>query len=78
MLASLGEEPTALGVARRYAAAGAPRHVRDGPRRTRSLAGGGRGLGLEVAVTDTVMGDVPARSALAREVLGAPVRWPRA
>ena len=70
MMASLGEEPTALGVARRYAAAGLlDTFVID--RLDEALAGEIRALGLEVVVTDTVMTDVAARVRLAREVLAA-------
>jgi LPPG:FO 2-phospho-L-lactate transferase len=70
MMASLGEEATALGVARRYASA----QLLDAfviDRRDESLAGDVRALGLEVVVTDTVMTDVAARVRLARDVLAA-------
>jgi LPPG:FO 2-phospho-L-lactate transferase len=68
MLASLGEEATALGVARRYAATGLlDVFVLD--EQDRSLAGDVEGLGVGVVVADTVMTDQAARVALAREVL---------
>ena len=70
MLVSLGEEATALGVARRYASA----QLLDAfviDRLDESLAGDVRALGLEVVVTDTVMTDVAARVRLARDVLAA-------
>jgi LPPG:FO 2-phospho-L-lactate transferase len=70
MLASLGDEPTALGVARRYASAGLLGtfmidHTDE------ALADPVRSLGLEVLVTDTVMRDGAGRVRLAREVLAA-------
>jgi LPPG:FO 2-phospho-L-lactate transferase len=70
MMASLGEEATALGVARRYASA----QLLDAfviDRQDESLAADVRALGLEVVVTDTVMTDVAARVRLARDVLAA-------
>jgi LPPG:FO 2-phospho-L-lactate transferase len=70
MMASLGEDATALGVARRYASA----QLLDAfviDRLDESLAGDVRALGLEVVVTDTVMTDVAARVRLARDVLTA-------
>ena len=68
MLVSLGEEATALGVARRYASAGLlDAFVID--RLDESLAGDVRTLGLEVVVTDTVMTDAGARIRVARDVL---------
>ncbi len=67
MLASLGDEPSALGVARRYASAGLiDTFVIDTA--DASLAEPIRGLGLEVVVTDTVMTDIASRVRLAREV----------
>jgi LPPG:FO 2-phospho-L-lactate transferase len=70
MMAGLGEEASALGVARRYAATGLlDLFVVD--EQDRSLAGDVAALGVEVAVLDTVMTDVAARERLAREVLAA-------
>jgi LPPG:FO 2-phospho-L-lactate transferase len=70
MMASLGEEPNAMGVARRYSAAGLlDVFVLD--RADETLAGEVRGLGLEVVVTDTVMTDAGSRARLAREMLAA-------
>jgi LPPG:FO 2-phospho-L-lactate transferase len=75
MMASLGEEATALGVARRYASAQLlDTFVID--RLDESLAGGVRALGLQVVVTDTVMSDVAARVRLARDVLAAATAAP--
>ena len=75
MMASLGEEATALGVARRYASAQLlDTFVID--RLDESLAGGVRALGLQVVVTDTVMTDVAARVRLARDVLAAATAAP--
>ncbi|HEX7544750.1 MAG TPA: 2-phospho-L-lactate transferase [Candidatus Limnocylindrales bacterium] len=68
MLASLGEESSALGVARRYASIGLlDAFVID--RADESMADEIRSLGLEVAVADTIMTDVPDRGRLAREML---------
>jgi LPPG:FO 2-phospho-L-lactate transferase len=68
MLSSLGEESSALGVARRYAGAGLlDTFVIDAA--DEALAGEIRSLGLEVAITDTIMTDVSARARLAREML---------
>lgn len=70
MMIGLGEESSALGVARRYAA----RELLDIfflDREDATLADGVRSLGLEVAVTDTIMSDVPSRGRLAREMLDA-------
>ena len=68
MLAGLGEEATGLGVARRYAATGLlDVFVLD--EQDRSLAGGVAALGVEVAVTDTIMTDEAARVRLAREIV---------
>jgi LPPG:FO 2-phospho-L-lactate transferase len=70
MLASLGEEPSALGVARRYVAAGLlDAFVLD--RQDERLAAEVRALGLRVAATDTVMTDIESRASLARETLSA-------
>jgi LPPG:FO 2-phospho-L-lactate transferase len=68
MLASLGEESSALGVARRYASVGLlDMFVID--RADEAMAGQIRSLGLEVAVTDTIMTDVADRGRLASEML---------
>jgi LPPG:FO 2-phospho-L-lactate transferase len=68
MMAGLGEEATALGVARRYAAAGLlDAFVLD--EQDRSLAGHVAALGVEAVVADTIMTDEAARVRLAREVL---------
>jgi LPPG:FO 2-phospho-L-lactate transferase len=73
MLTSLGEESSALGVARRYAAAKLlDTFVIDTA--DASLAGEIRALGLEVLVTDTVMTDSASRARLAHEMLAAAVR----
>jgi LPPG:FO 2-phospho-L-lactate transferase len=70
MMTSLGEEASALGVARRYAAAGLlDVFVLD--RQDEELGAGVRALGLEVLVTETVMTDASSRAGLARDVLGA-------
>jgi LPPG:FO 2-phospho-L-lactate transferase len=70
MMGSLGEESSALGVARRYVAAGLlDVFVLD--RQDEELAAAVRALGLEVIVTDTVMSDAGSRAALAREMLAA-------
>jgi LPPG:FO 2-phospho-L-lactate transferase len=70
MMASLGEEPNAMGVARRYAAADLlDVFVLDCADET--LAGEVQALGLEVVVTDTVMTDAGSRARLAREMLAA-------
>lgn len=69
MLSSLGEESSALGVARRYASIGLlDEFFID--RVDERLADPIRLLGLEVTVADTVMSDVAARARLAREMLG--------
>ncbi len=70
MMIGLGEESSAFGVARRYAA----RELLDIfflDREDATLADGVRSLGLEVAVTDTIMSDVPSRGRLARQMLDA-------
>lgn len=70
MMASLGDEPSALGVARRYAAAGLlDVFVID--RLDGALADPIRALGVEVEVTDTIMTDAGSRALLAREMLAA-------
>jgi LPPG:FO 2-phospho-L-lactate transferase len=66
MLASLGHEPTALGVARIYASL-ADGFVLDTVDAV--LAPAVEALGLRVLVTDTVMTDDAARARLARETL---------
>jgi LPPG:FO 2-phospho-L-lactate transferase len=72
MLAGLGEEATALGVARRYVAAGIlDLFVIDDA--DAGLAGEIEALGVEVLVTGTVMRDPAGRARLAREVLAAAV-----
>jgi len=70
MLASLGEEPTALGVARRYVAAGLI-DVFFLDRQDADLAGPIADLGVETVVTDTIMTDAGSRALLAREMLAA-------
>jgi LPPG:FO 2-phospho-L-lactate transferase len=70
MMRSLGEEPNALGVARRYAAAGLL-DVFVVDLADEALAGEVRALGLEVVVTDTVMTNAGSRARLAREMLAA-------
>ena len=70
MLAALGDEPSALGVARRYAAVGLlDVFVID--RVDEALAGAIRALGLEIVVTDTIMTDGASRAALAQEMVAA-------
>jgi LPPG:FO 2-phospho-L-lactate transferase len=70
MMASLGEDATALGVARRYSSADLlDAFVID--RLDEPLAGEIAALGLEAVVTDTVMTDAAARVRLARDVLAA-------
>jgi LPPG:FO 2-phospho-L-lactate transferase len=66
MLATLGHEPTALGVARIYQGV-AGRFVLD--RVDRELATEIEDLGIRTLVTDTVMTDDAARARLAAEVL---------
>jgi hypothetical protein len=61
MMASLGEESSALGVARRYAAAGLSTSSSSTGRRRRWPARSAA-LGLEVAVTDTIMTDAGSRA----------------
>jgi LPPG:FO 2-phospho-L-lactate transferase len=70
MMASLGEEPTALGVARRYCDAGLlDTFVVD--KSDEGLAPAIRALGLETLVTETVMVDADSRASLAREMLAS-------
>lgn len=70
MLASLGHEPSALGVARIYGAAGLV-DVFVVDRQDSSLAEAIRNLGLGVVVTDTIMTDAASRAQVAREMLAA-------
>ena len=70
MLASLGEEPSAVGVARRYAGAGLiDLFVID--TQDEASADAIRALGLEVEATETIMTDMGSRELLAREMLAA-------
>jgi LPPG:FO 2-phospho-L-lactate transferase len=70
MMASLGEEPTALGVARRYRDAQLlDTFVLD--QSDEGLVPAIRALGLETIVTGTVMVDAGSRASLAREMLAA-------
>ena len=72
MLSSLGDEPSALGVARRYAAVGLlDMFVID--RADASLADAIRGLGLDVVVADTIMTDATSRACLARVMVAAAI-----
>jgi LPPG:FO 2-phospho-L-lactate transferase len=66
IMAQLGEEPTALGVARHYAAVAAEfvLDVVDG-----RLAAGVSALGMRPHLLDTVMADADGEAHLAREVL---------
>jgi LPPG:FO 2-phospho-L-lactate transferase len=68
MLASLGDEPTALGVARRYASL-IDVFVIDAV--DRELAPGVEALGVRAIVADTIMTDDASRTELARIVLAA-------
>ena len=68
MLASLGFESSALGVARLYADL-VDVFVLDAV--DADLAAGVRALGLRTLVTDTIMTDDASRARLAAEVLGA-------
>jgi LPPG:FO 2-phospho-L-lactate transferase len=77
MLASLGHESSALGVARLYA------DVADGfvlDAVDADLARGIEGLGLRTLVADTIMSDDAARARVARDVLAfaAPFGTPSA
>jgi LPPG:FO 2-phospho-L-lactate transferase len=70
MMAGLGDESSALGVARRYAAL----QLLDlffVDRQDEALAEPVRALGLNVTVTDTIMMDAPSRARLAGEMLDA-------
>jgi len=68
MLATLGDESSALGVARRYAAVGLlDVFVID--RQDEALADTVRAIGLEVVVTDTIMTDGASRAALAQTMV---------
>lgn len=73
ILASLGHEASAVGVARYYGA-GLDLFVMDAV--DAALAGDVRALGLEVLVTDTLMTDDSARARIARVVLDALARRP--
>lgn len=68
MLASLGHEPSALGVARQYTGI-ADAFVLDSV--DRELATAIEALGLRTVVTDTIMADDAARARLASTVLAA-------
>jgi LPPG:FO 2-phospho-L-lactate transferase len=68
MLASLGHEPTALGVARGYAGL-IDTFVLDEV--DAALAPAVEALGIQAVVTDTIMTDDASRARLAREVLAA-------
>jgi LPPG:FO 2-phospho-L-lactate transferase len=70
MMASLGDEPSALGVARRYVAAGLL-DIFMIDRLDAALADPIRALGVEVEVTNTIMSDAGSRALLAREMLAA-------
>ena len=70
MMRSLGHEPSALGVARRYVGANLL-DVFVVDRRDEALAGEIRSLDVKVVVTDTVMTDTDSRSRLAGEMLAA-------
>jgi LPPG:FO 2-phospho-L-lactate transferase len=70
MMASLGQEPSAVGVARRYVAA-ALLDVFVIDHQDEALAAEIEALGLEVLVTNTVMTDSDSRAGLAREMLAA-------
>jgi LPPG:FO 2-phospho-L-lactate transferase len=70
MMSGLGEESSALGVARRYAA----QELLDLffiDRQDDALTEPVRALGLDVVVTDTIMTNPPSRARLAREMLDA-------
>jgi LPPG:FO 2-phospho-L-lactate transferase len=70
MMASLGEESNALGVARRYAAAGLlDVFVID--HADEKLADEIRSLGLQIDITSTIMTDTGSRATLARRMLDA-------
>ena len=70
MLASLGEEPSAAGVARHYAVAGVlDFFVID--RRDEGSLDAIRAMGLEVEATETIMTDTGSRARLAGELLAA-------
>jgi LPPG:FO 2-phospho-L-lactate transferase len=68
MLASLGHEPTALGVARGYAGL-IDTFVLD--MADKALAPAVEALGIQPLVTDTIMTDDASRARLAREVLAS-------
>jgi len=70
MLASLGDEPSALGVARRYSRAGLL-DVLFVDRQDEALTTQIGALGIETMVAETVMTDAGSRAMLAREMLAA-------
>jgi LPPG:FO 2-phospho-L-lactate transferase len=75
MMTGLGEESSALGVARRYAA----QELLDVffiDREDGALEEPVRALGLDVVLTDTIMMDGPARARLGREMLDAATALP--
>ncbi|MCB7136339.1 2-phospho-L-lactate transferase [Cellulosimicrobium marinum] len=68
MLATLGHEVSALGVARLYAGLVDVMVIDD---QDAGLRADVEGLGMRVLVTDTVMGGAPGRERLAREIVAA-------
>jgi LPPG:FO 2-phospho-L-lactate transferase len=74
MLATLGHEPTALGVARGYAGL-IDVFVIDNV--DAALAPAVEALGIRAVVTDTIMGDESSRARLATEVIAAAVATPQ-
>ena len=70
MMAALGEESSALGVARRYSGLGLL-DVFFVDRQDEALAETIGALGLRVVVADTIMSDAASRGRLAREMLDA-------
>jgi len=68
MLAALGHEVSALGIARLYADVASTFVIDE---LDRELGGAIEGLDLRVRATATIMRDAPARSALARAVVAA-------
>jgi LPPG:FO 2-phospho-L-lactate transferase len=75
IMAELGEEPSALGVARFYAGL-VDVFVID--RADAALAGAIRALGMEPVAMDIVMGDLADRERLARDILSLPILSGRA
>lgn len=67
LMAQLGEEPTSLGVARRYARLATDLVLDE---EDRDLEDGVAGLGLRPHVVDTLMADAGAERRLAVELLG--------